>query len=265
MDLCRHISQSLPVKVSIVTRCYHCAAGERRLYSLPVAEDNFYEFACENGHKFHYTSTDHRFQVLLAVALNALVDGYQREAVASATAALERFYELVTRTLLREQKQPKDIIDKTWRDHFRNSSERQLGVFIGTFLSIIGKVPPTMPSDGNHSATVAFRNSVIHKGVFPTNQEAQSYVQGVVDLIVPVLIEVKWKAYHLLQEVSMEDGEEKARPKLPTFGEGGGFGGSISLCPVSLLALPNEKHISSVDEMLDEIRRLRRYHAQDLE
>lgn len=53
--------------------------------------------------------------MLFEIALNAIVDGYQREAVSSFAASIERFYEFAIRVLTRTSQVPRDIIESAWK------------------------------------------------------------------------------------------------------------------------------------------------------
>src|ERR1700687_1186458 len=64
--------------------------------ALPIArlsDDREYEVHCEAGHTSRVFVNNLKFELLFELGINALIDGYPREAVSSFASALERFYE----------------------------------------------------------------------------------------------------------------------------------------------------------------------------
>jgi hypothetical protein len=155
------------------------------LYSVPVRDDSSYEFTCRRGHKTTTVVQEQKFEILFEIALNAIADGYYREAVASATSSLERFYEFFARAVSLTHKIQGLDFEQVWK-HVKSMSERQLGMFIFAHLIHFRKAPALMPP-----TRVAFRNDVIHKGRIPLKEEAIEYVDCVLNLITPLLLEAK--------------------------------------------------------------------------
>lgn len=73
----------------------------------------------------------------------------------------------------------------TWK-RVAVQSERQLGAFTFLYLLENGKPPRALPN-----TMMTFRNDVIHRGKLPKKQEAVKYGQEILDLIAPVLEELK--------------------------------------------------------------------------
>jgi hypothetical protein len=72
---------------------------------LPVTkltDDGTYEVRCGRGHISSVRLLNAKFELLFEMGLNALVDGYGREAVSSFAASLERFYEFYWRCVTRQ-------------------------------------------------------------------------------------------------------------------------------------------------------------------
>jgi len=174
------------------------------LYSVPVRDDNRYEFICRRGHKRTTIVQQDKFEILFEIAINAIADGYYRDAVASATSSLERFYEFFVRVICHTYKIPNSEFEEAWKN-VKNMSERQLGIFIATYILHFRKAPVLMPS-----ARVAFRNDVIHKGRIPTKEEAILYANDILGLAVPLLIEIKKTMSEAIQELTMERMKEHA-------------------------------------------------------
>ena len=148
---------------------------------VPLNASGLYRFACPNGHVTHTILQERHYDVLAEVALQGIVDGYPREAVSSFAASLERFMEHYVRVVLSHEGTPLEVIEAGWK-HVSNQSERQLGVFAGLYVSLNSKWPPFLAQKW-----MKFRNEVIHKGRIPTEDEAVTYGQAIVDFIEPLL------------------------------------------------------------------------------
>ncbi|TMX32021.1 hypothetical protein DA096_08935 [Vibrio rotiferianus] len=145
---------------------------------VDVTSSRVYPLRCAYGHETLVYLSEFKFQILFEVGLNAIKDGYYREAVSSFTAALERFYEHFIKTVL-FRKDGSEQLAKCWK-LVSNQSERQLGAFIFLYLSEVGELPEVLSSDDS-----GFRNRVIHKGEIPTKAQALEFGQTIANLIVP--------------------------------------------------------------------------------
>lgn len=144
-------------------------------------DDSLYEFTCEKGHKTLTILQQQKFELLFQIGAYAILDGYYREAVASFTSSLERFYEFFIKAKLLEEGHTVETLDATWKT-VSSQSERQLGAYIFLYTQSFKKAPPLLPS-----GKVTFRNEVVHKGKIPTRDEALSYGQAVLDIIRPAM------------------------------------------------------------------------------
>jgi len=151
-----------------------------------VNDSGIYEVTCHKGHKSKIIIDNLSFEILFDYAINALADGYTKEAVASFTSALERFYEFFIKTSMVINGVNVQTIDESWK-LMSNQSERQLGAFIALHLIIFDKKPNLL----NPNKEVKLRNDVIHKGYIPKPEEALNYGNNVLDLIESTLIELK--------------------------------------------------------------------------
>lgn len=142
-------------------------------------EDGLYHLECPLGHKTKIPFLGHRFEFLYELGLYAILDGYFREAVASFTSSLERFYEFYINFIVFKDKIPESDFDKTWKI-IANQSERQLGAFIFAYLKENSSSPELLSN-----SNIEFRNNVIHKGKFPNKEEALKYGKAVLDVIHP--------------------------------------------------------------------------------
>jgi hypothetical protein len=152
-----------------------------RRVTEPFNDSAVYRFTCARNHVHEILLMQLRFEVLAETAMQALVDGYYRDAVASFAAALERIYQLYAELVCRSKGMDQAAIEAAWKLVARQS-ERQLGMFIGLYQIENGAPPPLLAQ--RH---VTFRNNVIHQGILPSEDEAIVFAQGVVDLVQPLL------------------------------------------------------------------------------
>lgn len=138
-------------------------------YDLEVPDSGVLELVCYRRHRTVICLPAERHRMLFDTAASALVDGYPREAVASFAAGVERYYEYLIRVLLTANEVPEAEVQKGWKA-VGSDSQRQLGAFRLLFLSEFRVAAPQLPD-----RLVAFRNNVIHKGYFPTEQEAMEF------------------------------------------------------------------------------------------
>jgi hypothetical protein len=171
--------------------CSKCMAEDvataRPIAVVTFCDDGYYEVSCPKGHTSVTILQQQKFEVLFDIGAYALVDGYYREAVSSFTSSFERFYEFFIRASLLEKGRDEKVINESWK-YIANQSERQYGAFIFLYTTEFGK-SPLLP---NNKRT-EFRNDVIHKGKIPTRCEAIDYGQATLDIIRPILHEVKEK------------------------------------------------------------------------
>lgn len=152
---------------------------------VELRDDGRYEFICEQGHKTITVMQEQKFEVLFDLGAYAILDGYYREAVASFTSSLERFYEFFVKAYLFESGLNKEIFDKAWKN-VSQQSERQLGAFIFMYCRAFYDSPELL-----HQNQIKFRNDVVHKGKIPTRDEAIAYGESVLNVIRPIIMRVK--------------------------------------------------------------------------
>jgi hypothetical protein len=148
-----------------------------KYYKINIQDTQVYSLKCEHGHETTIGMQQSKFELLFELGCHAAADGYYREAISSFAAALERFYEILIRSVLYEQKIPEQVIESMWKP-LSNSSERQLGAYISLFTISIGSPPPLL-----NEKSVNLRNRAVHKGYIPTRAETISYGQQVLNLI----------------------------------------------------------------------------------
>lgn len=160
--------------------CPTCGA-DSSTYRVPFADNGIYHFGCMKGHRNTIGLTAFRFEVLSEIAVQALADGYLREAVLTFNSSLERFYEFCVRLIWEARSVKADVRDATWKA-VASSSERQLGLFLGAHCMATGSSPPLLGR-----RLVELRNDVVHKGIIPEEGETAAFGQAVIDLMHPLL------------------------------------------------------------------------------
>jgi hypothetical protein len=146
-----------------------------------LPDDGVIEATCPRGHRTFTIIQQVKFELLSDMAVKAIVDGYYRDAIASFTAALERLYEFFIEAACRKKGIERDTFVSAWKS-LAKQSERQLGAFIAAFLIETGAPPKLLPR-----AQTEFRNEVIHKGKFPSREEAICFGQAVAHCAIPIL------------------------------------------------------------------------------
>lgn len=189
--------------------CMHCfqdqGGPDGALYRVEVQDVGPYRLECRRGHRTSTVLQEQRFEVLSGVAANAIVDGYYREAVASFTAAQERFQEFFIRVICKKNGIDPREVSSAWKAVNRQS-ERQLGAFIFLYLLETGRSPAMLSN-----SLVSFRNEVIHQGTIPSRRQAMEYGQAVLDIVAPTLACLKAQATDHVGAVILEHMAEAHR------------------------------------------------------
>jgi len=198
--------------------CYECLVeqidkGEQKVFdgtSIPtqfeqINNNGIYEVNCSRGHTSKTIIDNINFEILFEYGLNAIADGYYREAVSSLTAAMERYFEFFIKTVLKVTKTDFSSIESAWKK-VSNQTERQFGGYLFLYYHVFGKEPILL----NPNKDIAFRNSVIHKGYIPTEKEAIKYGNSILKLIENSLINLKRKFPLETKQTFIQYGYKKA-------------------------------------------------------
>ncbi|MPW29930.1 hypothetical protein F9L16_13115 [Agarivorans sp. B2Z047] len=161
----------------------------RNISLSEIRDDGVYHNKCPQGHETTTILDSLKFEVLFDIGMNAICDGYNREAISSFSASLERFYETYIRYRMNVDK-PGSPISSIWKA-VSNQSERQLGAFIFIYATQHGVPPALLPSDSKTTFSANFRNNVIHKGYIPSKQEALIYAEGIYSLLQRYIQEIE--------------------------------------------------------------------------
>lgn len=170
----------------ICMKCFDEAGKPDHCCYPAILQDNgLYEVTCRKGHKTATCLQQQKFELLFELAANAILDSYYREAVTSFTSAAERFYEFYLRVSAAKQGLSHDILSKAW-GKISAQSERQYGAYVFLYTVENHSLPPLLSN--NH---IQFRNDVVHKGKIPSREETIAYGNAVLDVISPVLTQLK--------------------------------------------------------------------------
>lgn len=175
-----------------------------------IKDDGKYLVQCQVGHKNDVILDNIKLELLFEMGVNALIDGYYREAVSSFTSSLERFYEFYWHVAMTHAGQQLDAISKTWKP-LSKLSERQIGAYSTAVLLLTGK--PALLLNSNKE--VPFRNNVIHNGYIPNKEESTSFGNVIMEIILTSLSTLQEIAPDALKKVyeqytpnSSEDSDE---------------------------------------------------------
>ena len=126
------------------------------------------------------------------------MDGYYRDAVASFSSSLERFYEFYIASILFKNGVSDNDIAENWKT-VSNSSERQFGAFAFVYLLEEKIVPPGIesvkPKELGGKQFKNFRNNIIHRGDIPNKEQALCFGQTILDYIVPIFFSISEKKH----------------------------------------------------------------------
>ena len=115
--------------------CPQCAQqGGAGIFTLAALNDEgLHEIICAAGHKTIHVLQEQRFEVLAEVGLQAILDGYFREAVVSFAASLERFYEFYFQIICGARGLNEQQMTAAWKS-VTKQSERQIGAYVAAYL-----------------------------------------------------------------------------------------------------------------------------------
>ncbi len=178
---------------------------------VEVRDNNTYELTCSRGHHTVTVLQQQKFEVLLEIGANAIIDGYYREAVSSFTSSLERFYEFAIRVLLENSTSseklgsPEKLFQDCWEDV--SLTERQLGAFIFIWAYCFGEKPKLLSKKVRlrSKSLEKFRNNVIHNGIIPTKEEALKYGNAVIEVIRPNIQQLQERFSTEVEKVTSRD------------------------------------------------------------
>jgi hypothetical protein len=172
----------------ICQKCIDWGVGDQatppkvETYWAELSDKNIYSFTCSNGHETHASLQEHRFELLVDVALWALASDFPDLAILRFYSALEVFQSFFISCILFNKGIDQDIINRVQKD--LKQAEARKGAFISMFLvekSLGGDATPELP---DLSKLVETRNRIAHAGYIPSMQEAEDYGQKIINFII---------------------------------------------------------------------------------
>lgn len=158
------------------------AVTKMAAHEIEANDKSTYRVDCGQHGERNIVLFTQRFEILFQIGLNAILDGYYREAVMSFSSSLERFYEYYLRIVAVDNKLAKDMFDDLWKRRFIKWSERQLGAFNVVYMLKNESIPPALNDQSSK-----LRNDVAHKGKIPSRDEANDCGEEILSIIVPIL------------------------------------------------------------------------------
>lgn len=191
---------------------------------LPISDDLYYTFTCDNGHFNKYSVGNTRYGLLFESGLYAFLDGYNREAVSSFYVALERFYEyIVSMCFVYDCNFSFSDLENLKKTVYL--SERMYGVFCSVYMMKFKKA--FVPFDnkdflkeinvsfpGFENSPVKFRNKIIHEGYIPSEQEILNYAKAVSTFIIKItndICDIDPKAFFNFHMLNIQQKREKGK------------------------------------------------------
>lgn len=150
-------------------------------YTEKTPDNGVFFWACSQGHNVAHGSQQHKFELLSEIAIQAILDGYFRESVASFAACLEQLMAHYVDIICLHKGIKQESYDKTQKA-VGSLSERQQGAFALTYLLETSEPPPCL-----QDKWIKFRNAVIHKGKIPSRVEAIDFAQAVADIAFKII------------------------------------------------------------------------------
>ncbi|EJN07806.1 hypothetical protein [Herbaspirillum sp. YR522] len=189
------------MKISIGNICTTCArhTGHPQVEFSEVEfnDSGVYEYECKKGHHGLTVLQQHKFEVLFEIAINAIVDGYYREAISAFAASLERFYEFAIRTLMLKTTGSDVQFKAAWKE-VQKQSERQLGAFIFTWTQHYKVLPLILSTNQS-----GLRNDAIHKGKIVTKEVAILFGDEVLQIATANLDKLKETCADEISQISV--------------------------------------------------------------
>ncbi|MGJ8545553.1 MAG: hypothetical protein ACSHWZ_08935 [Sulfitobacter sp.] len=164
--------------MKVLLTCMDCiqenGIADFRPLVVTVNDARFFNMTCPNGHQSLTVIQQPKHEVLFELGMNALVDGYPREAVTSFASCLENFYEFCINQLSLYKGVDRASLDAGWK-YMAKQSERQLGAFVMLWLNYFGSKPNLLSEDCRK-----FRNRIVHKGYIPGLDETLIFGDNIV-------------------------------------------------------------------------------------
>jgi len=161
----------------ICPTCAQAQGGIGNWFVETIREDGLYTGKCPDGHDLLLATQTLPHEMLFEIALNAIHDGYYREAVSSFTASMERFFEFAIKVIAAKHGVTPQAFADAWKI-VSKQSERQIGAYVFLYLLEFGARPLLLSNN-----MTELRNDVIHKGKLLERKEALTFGHAVNEVI----------------------------------------------------------------------------------
>ena len=142
---------------------------EEDLTYQEINNDGYFDFACKNGHECFIVLQEAPFELLFqAGVVSFCIDDY-RSAVFNFASAFERYLEFCIKVFIFSDGRTHDLFNEVWKG-VANQSERQLGAYYFLYYQLLHSSPKRLDDKMSN-----IRNRVIHKGEFPSQNDAMQY------------------------------------------------------------------------------------------
>jgi hypothetical protein len=158
-------------------QCAQAAGGFAVFHLEEIREDGLYTGKCPRGHDLLVATQTLRHEMLFEIALNAIVDGYRREAISSFAAAVERFFEFAIGVLARNRGVSAPVFAAAWKA-VAVQSERQLGAYTFLYTVSFDEVPRLL-----NESMVKLRNDTVHRGMVPNQKQVIDFGSAAYEVI----------------------------------------------------------------------------------
>src|ERR1039457_2606200 len=166
------------MKISLMCpTCAQAAGGFGTWFVETIREDGLYTGKCPKGHELLLATQTLPHELLFEIAVNAIKDGYNREAVSSFTASMERFFEFASKVIARKRDVSAELFEVVWKDVARQS-ERQRGAYVFLYVSEFKAMPSRLSTK-----MTELRNEVVHLGKLPELKQTLEFGKAVYEVI----------------------------------------------------------------------------------
>lgn len=173
--------------MKLKTSCAICLSKKStpEWMSVDLSDPGYLVLECPDNHISISLLPVHKFALLFDLASMGFLDGYYREAVSGFYVSIERFLEFYSHVVLMHRGMSHEDIKQGWK-LLKTQSERQLGAFLTLYMA-----EQKTPCKYLSRDMIELRNNVVHKGYFPTKQEAYKFGKTIFEFIFERIVELR--------------------------------------------------------------------------
>lgn len=173
-----------------------------------VRDDGIYTVIWKKGHTTTTIVANEKFQILADLAIEAFCDRYYREAVLTCASALDAYMDFHVEVQMRSQDRSAEMVAALLK-HTSRQAERRLGAFLA-IEATAGNSPAYIGQ-----TMLELRNSIVHKGYIPTEEETLAYLDHVIAFIVARYAQLYSKHHALTTKLFFERISTFPKPTTP--------------------------------------------------